>query len=65
MGTRDLVVRRNKRGQLCLHDAQTGQPLAAQASLNIVQEPGEVTAVIVRFVADPRAPRCVRIEADD
>jgi len=64
METRKLVVRRDTRGQLCLHDAETGQMISAQASLQIDQQPDAPTMVIVRLFADPRMRGAVRIEAE-
>lgn len=64
MEARKLVVRRDKRGQLCLHDSETGQIISAQASLQIDQHPNEPTMITVRFCADPRMRGAVRIEAE-
>lgn len=64
METRKLVVRRNKRGQLCLHDSETGQLISAQASLQIEQQPNQPTMITARFFADPRMRESVRIEAE-
>lgn len=64
METRKLVVRRDKRGQLCLHDAETGQMISGQARLQIDQQPNEPTMVVVRLFADPRMGGAVRIEAE-
>ena len=65
MEARKLVVRRDKRGQLCLHDFETGQMISAQASLQIEQQPSEPTMITVRFFADPRMRGSVRVEAEN
>lgn len=64
MEARKLVVRRDKRGQLCLHDFETGQMISAQASLQIEQQPNEPTMITVRFFASPGMRGAVRIEAE-
>lgn len=64
MEARKLVVRRDRRGQLCLHDSETGQLISAQASLQIEQQPNEPTMITVRFFADPRMRGSLRIEAE-
>lgn len=64
MEARKLVVRRDQRGQLCLHDSETGQLISAQVSLQIEQQPNEPTMITARFLADPRIRGAVRIEAE-
>ncbi len=64
MGARKLVVRRDQRGQLCLHDSETGQMISAQVSLQIEQQLDEPTMITARFFADPRIRGAVRIEAE-
>ena len=64
MEARKLVVRRDQRGQLCLHDSETGQIISAQTSLQIEQQPNEPTMITVRFCADPGMHESVRIEAE-
>lgn len=61
-----LALRRTKDGRAyALHDAETGEILPAQQSLQIIQEAGDLTKVVVTFVADSRASPRVQIERDD
>lgn len=60
-----LTVRRTEDGALALHDAATGCSLPAQTRVDIIQDPGELTEVVVRFVADPRSTAALSIEVSD
>ncbi|SDW17131.1 hypothetical protein SAMN05443545_101285 [Aidingimonas halophila] len=48
---RRLVLRRSQDGQVALHDAETGEMLESQAHVELIQEPFEVTKVVVTFLA--------------
>lgn len=48
---RELAVRRTRGGKLCLHDVETGEPLPGQAKVEIVQDTGSLTRVVVTFNA--------------
>lgn len=61
----ELVVRRGADGLLALHDAATGCILPAQSRVEIIQSPHDLTEVVVRFIADPRATGYVSIEVSD
>lgn len=63
--TRALVLRRDERGMLCLHDAETGAPLAAQLSVAVTQLPNDLTRVTVEFCASEGVDRAVKIEVND
>ena len=61
--TRPLVLRRDQRGQVALHDAASGEMLGAQAEVNLRQLPGDTTEVTVRFLA--HGGPGLRIEIND
>lgn len=63
--TRALVLRRDSQGQLCLHDEETGLPLAGPAEVSISQSPHEPTAITVKFYASPQLGESVRLEVSD
>lgn len=67
MDKRKLVLKRtdNKAKALVLHDAQTGEILVGQQSLQVIQEPNELTRIVVTFVADKRSSDRVDIQCDD
>jgi ParB-like chromosome segregation protein Spo0J len=56
--SRPLLVKRNGM-HLCLHDAFSGEVLAGQRRLEIVQEAGEVTVLKVELVLDGKHVRMV------
>ncbi|WP_342594526.1 hypothetical protein AAGT95_16700 [Salinicola lusitanus] len=61
-----LCLRRSKNGHsYALHDSNTGEILPAQQRVEVIQEPGDLTKVVVTFVADARASSRVQIERDD
>jgi hypothetical protein len=51
--TRPLVLRRDEWGQVALFDAETGDMIAAQAEVQIRQQPSNVTEVTVTFYSHP------------
>lgn len=56
LASRPLIVKRN--GQhVCLHDAFSGEVLGGQSSVRLIQNPGEVTRLIVEFVCDGKYVR--------
>lgn len=61
-----LALRRTKNGAAyALHDVATGELVPAQERIEIIQEPGDLTKVVVTFIADSRASSRVQIERDD
>lgn len=51
LSSRPLIVKRD--GQyLCLHDAFSGEVLAGQTKVQIIQEAGEVVRLLVEFQCD-------------
>ncbi|OHV13009.1 hypothetical protein [Kushneria phosphatilytica] len=64
-----LALRRSKEagGAYALHDAVTGEPLPGQFEVQIIQQPHELTKVVVTFNADARTftGGFVQIEEDD
>lgn len=67
MDSRKLILKRGsgKNKALILHDAQTGEPLASQKNVQVIQDPFELTRIVVTFIADKRASNAVRIQCDD
>ena len=51
LSSRPLVVKRNGI-HVCLHDAFSGEVLAGQTKVQLIQEAGEVTRLIVEFNCD-------------
>lgn len=51
LSSRPLIIKRNGR-HLCLHDAFSGEVLAGQAGLKVVEKAGDVTRLVVEFVCD-------------
>lgn len=49
--SRPLIVKRNGL-HYCLHDAFSGEVLAGQAQVRLVQNPNEVARLIVEFSCD-------------
>lgn len=63
-----LALRRSKEagGSYALHDAVTGEPLPGQIEVQIIQQPQDMTKVVVTFEADARlSGGFVQIERDD
>ena len=52
---RQLCLKRDPQGHLCLHDVITGMPLGAQTSVVVEQRPFDFTKVTVTFTCDPRS----------
>lgn len=48
-GPRNLVLRAGLNGEVALHDAVTGDRLAGQSKVELVQEPGLSARVVVTF----------------
>ncbi|MEE8875949.1 hypothetical protein [Pseudomonas helleri] len=51
LSSRPLIVKRNGK-HVCLHDAFSGEVLAGQARVELVQEPGCITRLRVEFDVD-------------
>lgn len=51
LASRPLVVKRHG-PHVCLHDAFSGEVLAGQTKVQLIQEPGESTRLIVEFNCD-------------
>lgn len=51
LSSRPLVVKRQG-NHVCLHDAFSGEVLAGQARVQLIQEPNEVTRLVVEFNCD-------------
>lgn len=51
LSSRPLIVKREGM-HVCLHDAFSGEVLAGQTKVQLVQEPGEMTRLIVEFNCD-------------
>lgn len=49
--SRPLVVKRHGIN-VCLHDAFSGEVLAGQTKVELVQRPGELTKLVVEFACD-------------
>ncbi|MBF8773902.1 hypothetical protein [Pseudomonas fulva] len=49
--SRPLVVKRNGL-HVCLHDAFSGEVLAGQTKVQLIQEVGEMTRLVVEFNCD-------------
>ena len=60
LSSRSLVVKREGI-HVCLHDAFSGEVLAGQTKVQLIQEAGQVTRLIVEFNCDGRQ---VRLEGD-
>ena len=56
LSSRPLVVKRNG-PYVCLHDAFSGEVLAGQNSVQLIQEPGEITRLVVEFQCDGKYVR--------
>ncbi|HDS1772049.1 hypothetical protein NPS33_05660 [Pseudomonas putida] len=56
LSSRPLVVKRDGL-HVCLHDAFSGEVLAGQTKVQLIQEAGEVTRLIVEFNCDGRNVR--------
>ncbi|URD41449.1 hypothetical protein M6G63_18670 [Pseudomonas sp. BYT-5] len=51
LSSRPLIVKREGM-HVCLHDAFSGEVLAGQTKVQLIQEPGEVTRLVVEFNCD-------------
>lgn len=51
LSSRPLIVKREGM-HLCLHDAFSGEVLAGQTKAQLIQEPGQVTRLVVEFNCD-------------
>lgn len=51
LSSRPLIVKREGM-HVCLHDAYSGEVLAGQTKVQLIQETGEVTRLIVEFNCD-------------
>lgn len=51
LSSRPLVVKRDGM-HVCLHDAFSGEVLAGQTKVQLIQEAGEVTRLVVEFSCD-------------
>lgn len=64
-----LALRRSKEagGAYALHDAVTGEALPGKIEVQIIQQPQDMTKVVVTFNADARTFKggFVQIERDD
>jgi len=60
LSSRPLIVKREGM-HVCLHDAFSGEVLAGQTKVQLIQEPGEVTRLVVEFSCDGSY---VRLEGD-
>ncbi|MDN4511415.1 hypothetical protein D3C76_421530 [compost metagenome] len=56
LSSRPLVVKRDGI-HVCLHDAFSGEVLAGQTKVQLIQEAGEITRLIVEFNCDGRHVR--------
>lgn len=51
LSSRPLIVKREGM-HVCLHDAFSGEVLAGQTKVQLIQEPGQVTRLVVEFNCD-------------
>jgi hypothetical protein len=56
LASRPLIVKR-KGMHVCLHDAFSGEVLGGQKSVQLIQEAGEPTRLIVEFFCDGKYVR--------
>lgn len=54
--SRPLIVKRHG-PHVCLHDAFSGEVLAGQAKVQLIQNPGEVAKLVVEFTCDGKHVR--------
>lgn len=60
LSSRPLLVKRSGL-HVCLHDAFSGEVLAGQTKVQLIQEPGQVTRLVVEFNCDGNH---VRLQGD-
>ncbi|WP_449432337.1 hypothetical protein [Pseudomonas putida] len=58
LSSRPLIVKREGM-HVCLHDAFSGEVLAGQTKVQLIQEAGEMTRLIVEFNCDGERVRLV------
>ncbi len=63
MKSRPLVLRRTERGKVALHDAETGEVLAAQVEVQLSQAVHDIARVTVTFNAHGSSG--LRLEIND
>ena len=63
--SRPLVLKRNARGCISLHDAETGELLAGQRNVQVTESANDYTTVTVTFLATPASDVGVRIQVND
>lgn len=56
MSSRPLIIKRHGHS-VCLHDAFSGEVLAGQSSVRLIQKPGEITRLVVEFQCDGKHVR--------
>lgn len=56
LSSRPLLIKRNGM-HVCLHDAFSGEVLAGQSRVELIQEPGQLPCIRVEFTCDGKHVR--------